>query len=684
MCETCAVNRLMSYYAKNIGYEYQTTINLNAQDNSANVLVDGILPTDEVVVDTTQDTFQAYQLYEPQNEDTALFSNSLRQDSNYQLCDANAEEWSRPTTTFNNHMPSNLQHEAISYATTVPYECSQQEYTVYELSTPGACAHTISNPDPPNACGYVQRQPKTMFCDQQSYGKHTHVTHTNENFVQAGQQMPCQNDADPSYAGNGSVPYYANHCVTNEANLQSLYIPGNANGGPGYTCATYEYVQEPNYLHVPNSLHHNGNYRVNQTTYVVDQEFIPVSQHPQQTYYVPQDHTVVGHGPDASVNEQMHYNNWQQSCGTLEQEPVSDGTYIESVLPPFHHTQQQWSVEPTSSYQCGITEKPIQQRLYHDEHSYGYVQPNQPQSFTYVEPFSVSTTLPSVHNLHTHSKTSQTSHPVEKSRLPADALNAAPEIQSSVVGVDNDTIPSPGEPISPCEPIHEYVCSQCGKRFNRQSHILIHFRSHSGEKPFTCRICTKSFSQASNLHRHIKSHKAWPRLRHIGGNLTSNQLLFKPSQSIMSVIRRVKSLPAPITKDFCILDNQYECGFCGKRFEGFQKIRSHMVEHEDEKVYQCMVSACQKTFQELDLFVDHLNNIHDISDLKWLTCNICENTFDSEFVFLLPCLIHHHLLLLLFVILLPSSSPRTSSPSLVSRRYLPPLPHAPSLSPPSF
>ena len=49
-----------------------------------------------------------------------------------------------------------------------------------------------------------------------------------------------------------------------------------------------------------------------------------------------------------------------------------------------------------------------------------------------------------------------------------------------------------------------YQCADCGYRATKPSHIRIHRRSHTGEKPFKCVYCERAFTQNGQCKRHMK------------------------------------------------------------------------------------------------------------------------------------------------------------------------------------
>ncbi|XP_066252713.1 gastrula zinc finger protein XlCGF26.1-like [Euwallacea similis] len=123
------------------------------------------------------------------------------------------------------------------------------------------------------------------------------------------------------------------------------------------------------------------------------------------------------------------------------------------------------------------------------------------------------------------------------------------------------------------------ICTLCGKRYKNYNNLILHMRTHSGERPLKCEICYRTFALPSSLHRHKLIHKA----------------------------------------------RQFECNICGKRFNQQSNVNAHTLTHSGEKPHIC--STCGKRFTTNTNLEVH-NRIH--TGVKPFVCTFCDKAFISS------------------------------------------------------
>ncbi|KAK3915509.1 Zinc finger protein 182 [Frankliniella fusca] len=159
--------------------------------------------------------------------------------------------------------------------------------------------------------------------------------------------------------------------------------------------------------------------------------------------------------------------------------------------------------------------------------------------------------------------------------------------------------------------LEENQCDVCLRVLTTKSSLKMHYRSHTGERPFKCGECEMAFTKKGDLGRHLLIHaNAKPFPCSICGYDEDGGVFLEPLRC--SVCRALFSTPSNLKRHQLThtRERPYKCGECGMGFKRTDYLSRHALSHSKQKPLAC--PECGLGFRQSSHLKRHVRKRHGL------------------------------------------------------------------------
>ncbi|CBY32589.1 unnamed protein product [Oikopleura dioica] len=189
---------------------------------------------------------------------------------------------------------------------------------------------------------------------------------------------------------------------------------------------------------------------------------------------------------------------------------------------------------------------------------------------------------------------------------------------------------------SSLQPQNELKCQICGREFARRTNLLLHYRTHTGEKPYSCDSCGRSFSQSGSLKAHKRIHTGempyqcsyCPKKFRLKGQKTRHERTHtgeRPFVCDQCGAKFADTTNLQSHKRIHTGERPFVCEHCHKGFSQKQHLKTHLLTHTGELPHEC--KTCKKRFRQKGHLKQH-ERTH--TGEKPFECQICGQRFTKS------------------------------------------------------